>query len=112
MPQVMHPPSPTNSTCFQQSAQKLWTSATIIPHPAQRGGSAKSSAQRAHVRRAVPIIRVLSPETAHRTSGAMGELFDMDLRAKRRDRAARTGPELFLFEGVVADCLHPLARVP
>ena len=29
----------------------------------------------------------------------MPELFDMELRAMRRDRAARTGVELFLFEG-------------
>jgi hypothetical protein len=37
------------------------------------------------------------------------ELFDMDLRALRRDRAARTGPELFLFERAFADCLERLA---
>jgi len=41
----------------------------------------------------------------------MGELFDMDLRAQRRDRAARTGPELFLFERVFADCLDRMALV-
>jgi hypothetical protein len=39
-------------------------------------------------------------------------LFDMDLRARRRDRAARTGPELFLFERVFADILERLALVP
>jgi NADH dehydrogenase [ubiquinone] 1 alpha subcomplex assembly factor 5 len=36
-------------------------------------------------------------------------LFDMNLRALRRDRAARTGPELFLFERGFADCLDRLA---
>jgi hypothetical protein len=41
----------------------------------------------------------------------MGELFDMDLRAKRRDRAARTGPELFLFERVFDDCLDRITLV-
>jgi len=41
----------------------------------------------------------------------MGELFDMELRAVRRDRAARTGPELFLFERVFADCLERIALV-
>ena len=41
----------------------------------------------------------------------MPELFDMKLRAMRRDRAARTGPELFLFERVFADCLERLALV-
>lgn len=34
------------------------------------------------------------------------DLFDMDLRARRRDRAARLGPELFLYERVFADCLE------
>jgi NADH dehydrogenase [ubiquinone] 1 alpha subcomplex assembly factor 5 len=38
-------------------------------------------------------------------------LFDMDLRARRRDRAARIGPELFLFERVFADCLERIALV-
>jgi NADH dehydrogenase [ubiquinone] 1 alpha subcomplex assembly factor 5 len=33
-------------------------------------------------------------------------LFDMQLRADRRDRAARTGPELFLLERAFADCLE------
>jgi NADH dehydrogenase [ubiquinone] 1 alpha subcomplex assembly factor 5 len=41
----------------------------------------------------------------------VGELFDMQLRAKRRDRAARTGPELFLFERVFVDCLDRIALV-
>lgn len=30
----------------------------------------------------------------------------MDLRARRRDRAARLGPELFLYERLFADCLE------
>jgi len=38
-------------------------------------------------------------------------LFDINLRALRRDRAARMGPELFLFERVFADCLDRLALV-
>jgi hypothetical protein len=36
----------------------------------------------------------------------VAELFDMKLRAKRRDRAARIGPELFLHERAFADCLE------
>jgi hypothetical protein len=36
-------------------------------------------------------------------------LFDMNLRALRRDRAARIGPELFLAERVFADCLERIA---
>ena len=39
----------------------------------------------------------------------MAELFDMRLRALRRDRAARLGPELFLLERAFADCLDRLA---
>jgi NADH dehydrogenase [ubiquinone] 1 alpha subcomplex assembly factor 5 len=57
------------------------------------------------------IIHTLSPGKAHRTSAAVPQLFDMELRALRRDRAARTGPELFLFERAFADCLDRLALV-
>ena len=39
----------------------------------------------------------------------MPELFDMELRALRRDRAARSGPELFLHERAFADCLDRIA---
>lgn len=35
----------------------------------------------------------------------------MNLRARRRDRAARGGAELFLFERVFADCLERIALV-
>jgi hypothetical protein len=41
----------------------------------------------------------------------MPALFDMELRAARRDRAARSGPELFLLERVFADCLERIALV-
>ena len=36
----------------------------------------------------------------------MNQLFDPLLRARRRDRAARAGPELFLLERAFADCLE------
>ncbi|HEX5237535.1 MAG TPA: SAM-dependent methyltransferase, partial [Sphingomicrobium sp.] len=36
----------------------------------------------------------------------MAALFDMNLRAMRRDRAARLGAELFLYERVFEDCLE------
>ena len=39
------------------------------------------------------------------------ELFDMHLRSMRRDRAARTGPELFLHERAFADILERLGQV-
>lgn len=38
----------------------------------------------------------------------MADLFDMKLRGARRDRAARTGAELFLFERAFEDCLDRL----
>ena len=46
---------------------------------------------------------------AQRTSACVPELFDMKLRALRRDRAQRTGPELFLHERAFADCLDRIA---
>lgn len=47
----------------------------------------------------------LSPAPARRTSAAVTIIFDETLRALRRDRAARTGAELFLFERVFEECL-------
>ena len=41
----------------------------------------------------------------------MPNLFDMELRAVRRDRAARLGPELFLYERAFEDCLDRLSLV-
>ena len=39
-------------------------------------------------------------------------LFDNDLRLLRRDRAARLGPELFLYERVFEDCLERIEAIP
>jgi NADH dehydrogenase [ubiquinone] 1 alpha subcomplex assembly factor 5 len=39
------------------------------------------------------------------------DLFDMELRATRRDRAARLGTELFLYERAFEDCLDRLSLV-
>ena len=39
----------------------------------------------------------------------MPDLFDLDLRALRRDRAARTGPELFLLDRAFDDCVDRLS---
>jgi NADH dehydrogenase [ubiquinone] 1 alpha subcomplex assembly factor 5 len=48
----------------------------------------------------------LSLGSARRTSAAVTrDLFDQSLRAVRRDRAARAGPELILFERAFDDCL-------
>ncbi len=39
------------------------------------------------------------------------DIFDMELRALRRDRAFRTGPELFLHERAFGDCLERLGII-
>jgi hypothetical protein len=39
------------------------------------------------------------------------ELFDMKIRTMRRDRAARMGVELFLYERAVADCIERLGLI-
>jgi len=55
----------------------------------------------------------LSRKAGRRTSGAVPpELFDRQLRAHRRDRAARTGPELFLFDRAFDECLDRLGDIP
>lgn len=41
----------------------------------------------------------------------MADLFDPELRALRRDRASRSGPELFLYERAFDDCLDRLAII-
>jgi NADH dehydrogenase [ubiquinone] 1 alpha subcomplex assembly factor 5 len=41
----------------------------------------------------------------------LAELFDMKLRAMRRDRAARTGVEMFLYERVFVDCLERIELI-
>jgi hypothetical protein len=41
----------------------------------------------------------------------VADLFDMTVRAKRRDRAFATGPELFLYERAFADCLERVSYV-
>ncbi len=53
----------------------------------------------------------MSPGARHRTSNAVPDLFDMKLRAARRDRAARSGIELFLYERAFEDCLDRLSLV-
>jgi len=111
MPQVEQPECPRKSTCFQQSGQKLWTSETIVPQPEQRGGSAKSSSRLAAIFKAETITGCLSPAECQRTSATVPQLFDTRLRALRRDRAARIGPELFLFERAFGDCLERIALV-
>jgi hypothetical protein len=54
----------------------------------------------------------LSRTAGQRTSARVsGELFDMELRRVRRDRAFRTGPVLFLHERAFDDILERLAGI-
>lgn len=53
--------------------------------------------------------RPLSRERARRTSSSVTrDLFDRRLRTLRRDRAARLGPELFLYDRAFEECLDRL----
>jgi len=55
----------------------------------------------------------LSRKAGRRTSGAVPpDLFDRQLRARRRDRAARAGPELFLFDRAFDECVDRLGDIP
>ena len=56
-------------------------------------------------------IHRLSRAPQHRTSAAVPELFDMELRALRRDRAKRLGLDLFLLERAFDDCLDRLSLI-
>jgi NADH dehydrogenase [ubiquinone] 1 alpha subcomplex assembly factor 5 len=104
----------------------------MTPQPAQRGGSAKSRTHIASLPTELPILRIilprpsqsrLSPASVRRTSAqvpsnvpssvsnAVPDIFDMELRALRRDRAFRCGPELFLHQRAFEDCLERLALI-
>ena len=85
MPQVAQPPSPRNSTCFQQSGQKLWTSATIVA----AAGAARRKREIERPARAVPEqrrrpCRACRSRARQRTSAAM--------RRPVRHGAARAAP--------------------
>ena len=55
-------------------------------------------------------LLVAQPEAAHKQC-VPPILFDMQLRALRRDRASRRGPELFLYERAFADCLDRIGLI-
>jgi NADH dehydrogenase [ubiquinone] 1 alpha subcomplex assembly factor 5 len=52
---------------------------------------------------------LVARDSASHKGAAVATLFDIELRALRRDRAARIGPELFLFERTFDDCLERIA---
>jgi hypothetical protein len=53
-------------------------------------------------------LLVLSLGRGQRTSATVPALFDIELRALRRDRAARAGADLFLHQRAFDDCLERL----
>jgi len=53
----------------------------------------------------------LSREPLRRTSAAVTDLFDRRLRSLRRDRAARIGVDMFLYDRAFDDCLDRLRDV-
>jgi hypothetical protein len=57
------------------------------------------------------VARRRAPHKRDVSSGPSNEIFDTRLRALRRDRAWRCGPELFLHERAFDDCLDRLAMV-
>lgn len=63
------------------------------------------------VRRPLAIIDRLSRGRAHCTSARVPDLFDTKLIARRHDRAARDGPELFLLNRAFDDCLERISLV-
>ena len=85
----------------------------MVPHPAHRGGSAKSRAQRASllIVDRVAISPLVGPPRAPHKRRVAKAIFDMELRALRRDRAYRAGPQLFLHERSFDDCLDRLALI-
>ena len=85
----------------------------MMPHPAQRGGSAKSSTHKASrlIADRVRISTLVGPPRAPHKHRVAKTIFDMELRALRRDRAYRNGPQLFLHERAFDDCLDRLTVI-
>lgn len=113
-PQNVQPASPSHSMRLQQSAQKLAGWLVIVAQPGHLGGSATSSTQFAAVfsGRASNCMPVLSRPLPRRTSLQVNApLFDHDLLAARRDRAAKIGVETFLYDRAFEDCLDRLRDI-
>ena len=110
----MQPPSPRNSIWVQHSAQKLWTSSTIVPQPAQRAGKAKSIDALRHCSKETGSIHsaLVARYVTRRTSAPVTTpLFDQQLLAMRRRRALREGADLFLHERALEDIVERLSLV-
>jgi NADH dehydrogenase [ubiquinone] 1 alpha subcomplex assembly factor 5 len=113
-PQDWQPASPSQSILLQHSAQKLPTWLVMVAQPGHRGGSARSRIQLAADLNgnASDCMSVLSRRLPRRTSVDVNTpLFDHNLLAMRRDRAANLGVETFLYDRAFQDCLDRLADV-
>ena len=113
-PQDLQPASPSHSMRLQQSAQKLAGWLVIVAQPGHRGGSASSSTHFVadFNGRASNCMRALSRPLPRRTSLRVNNpLFDHDLLAARRDRAAKIGVETFLYDRAFEDCLDRLQDI-
>lgn len=84
----------------------------MVPHPPQRGGSAKSSRIR-YAGESAAVMRMphLSRTPPRRTSACVTELFDDRTIALRRKRALASGRELFLYERAFEDILDRLSGI-
>lgn len=56
-------------------------------------------------------MRRLSRTNSRRTSAAVADLFDKDARIRRRERACRSGPALFVYERAFEDILDRLSVI-
>ena len=83
----------------------------MIPHAGQRGGNAKSRIERPAACSAATSIARLVARRGASHKPRVPDLFDNNLRAMRRDRAARTGRDPFLLERAFADCLERIELV-
>ena len=113
-PQDAQPVSPSHSIWLQQSAQKLAGSLVIVAQPGHLGGSARSSTQFAadFSDGANNSMSALSRSPPRRTSiQVSAPLFDHNLLAARRDRAATIGVETFLYDRAFEDCLDRLEDI-
>ena len=105
-------PVPVNkSSEVQHGAQNRWSASTITPHPAQRGGRAKSTICLIGT---TICIGQLSRRNDGGTSRVMTTpppvIFDRDARRRRRDRLARRGPSP-LDTGIADELIERLDAV-
>lgn len=121
MPQTTQPRSPRKLRLVQQEMQKLCRSATIEPHPGQRGGRMRSSSHRPDRRAPEPQsakdadVNPLHPcprrAWAAQAAPMTRPLFDPSLLPVRQARAEALGGDFFLHERAFDECLDRIFTV-